>query len=84
MTAISVLKRWDLEYATNKFPPGMLNQFTDTHHYVQNGEDGRFRRIGLRAGKYRIQLFGHKESEEIVEVGVDETRQVEFHVPRKE
>ncbi|MFP6653792.1 MAG: hypothetical protein VCA17_16465, partial [Dehalococcoidia bacterium] len=23
MTAVSVLKRWDLEYATNKYPPGM-------------------------------------------------------------
>ena len=45
MTAISVLKRWDLEYATNKFPPGMLNQFTDTHHYVQNGEETRLRKL---------------------------------------
>ena len=41
MTAISVLKRWGLEYATNKYPPGMLNQFTDTHHYVQHGEETR-------------------------------------------
>ena len=24
MTAISILKRWDLEYATNKYPPGFL------------------------------------------------------------
>jgi hypothetical protein len=41
MTAISVLKRWELEYATNKYPPGMLTQFTDTQHYVQNGEETR-------------------------------------------
>lgn len=41
MTAVSVLKRWDLDYATNKYPPGMLTQFTDTHHYVQSGEESR-------------------------------------------
>ena len=41
MTAVSVLKRWDLDYATNKYPPGMLTEFTDTHHYVQSGEESR-------------------------------------------
>ena len=41
MTAISVLKRWDLKYATNKYPIGVLNDFTDTHHFVQNGEESR-------------------------------------------
>ena len=41
MTAVSILKRWDLLYATNKYPPGMLNEFTDTHHYVQQGEEAR-------------------------------------------
>ena len=41
MTAVSVLKRWDLNYATNKYPPGVLNDFTDTHHYVQSGEESR-------------------------------------------
>ncbi len=41
MTAVSVLKRWDLDYATNKYPPGVLTEFTDTHHYVQSGEESR-------------------------------------------
>ena len=41
MTAVSVLKRWDLNYATNKYPPGVLTQFTDTHHFVQSGEESR-------------------------------------------
>ena len=41
MTAISILKRWDLEYATNKYAPGVMNQYTDTHHYVQCGEETR-------------------------------------------
>lgn len=41
MTAVSVLKRWDLDYATNKYPPGVLTEFTDTHHHVQSGEESR-------------------------------------------
>ena len=41
MTAVSVLKRWDLGYATNKYPPGVLTEFTDTHHHVQSGEESR-------------------------------------------
>ena len=41
MTAVSILKRWDLDYATNKYPPGVLNEFTDTHHHVQSGEATR-------------------------------------------
>ena len=41
MTAVSILKRWDLDYATNKYPPGVLNEFTDTHHHVQSGEETR-------------------------------------------
>ena len=52
MTAISVLKRWDLEYATNKYPPGMLNQFTDTHHYVQSGEETRHNAGGTHSPGY--------------------------------
>jgi hypothetical protein len=41
MTAVSILKRWDLLYATNKYPPGVMNEYTDTHHYVQCGEETR-------------------------------------------
>jgi len=39
MTAVSILKRWDLEYATNKYPIGMLTEFSSAHHYVQCGEE---------------------------------------------
>ena len=41
MTAVSILKRWDLEYATNRYPPGMLTEFCSAHHYVQAGEENR-------------------------------------------
>jgi hypothetical protein len=41
MTAVSILKRWDLEYASNKYVPGMLTEFSSAHHYVQCGEENR-------------------------------------------
>ncbi|MEE8362955.1 MAG: CehA/McbA family metallohydrolase [Dehalococcoidia bacterium] len=41
MTAVSILRRWDLDYATNKYPVGVLNEYTDTHHHVQVGEENR-------------------------------------------
>ena len=41
MTAVSILKRWDLEYATNKYAPGVLTDFSSAHHYVECGEENR-------------------------------------------
>ena len=41
MTAVSMLKRWDLEYATNRYAPGVLTEFSSAHHYVQCGEENR-------------------------------------------
>ena len=41
MTAVSILKRWDLGYATNNYPTGMLTEFSSAHHYVQCGEENR-------------------------------------------
>ena len=32
MTAVSILKRWDLDYATNKNPPGIVTEYTATQH----------------------------------------------------
>lgn len=52
MTAISILKRWDLEYTTNEFAPGMLTEFTSTEHYVQCGEENRHNAFGTHAIGY--------------------------------
>ena len=41
MTAVSILKRWDLEYASNKYAPGVLTDFSSAHHYVECGEENR-------------------------------------------
>ena len=41
MTAISILKQGDMPYASNKYSPGMLTDFSSAHHYVQCGEESR-------------------------------------------
>ena len=41
VTAISVLTRWDLPYASNKYSPGFLTDFSTDHHYVECGEECR-------------------------------------------
>jgi len=57
MTAVSILKRWDLEYATNKYPPGVLNDFTDTHHHVQSGEETRHNSDPFQIGYGHVMLL---------------------------
>ena len=41
VTAISILRRWDLPYASNKYAPGVLTDFSSAHHYVECGEECR-------------------------------------------
>lgn len=57
MTAISILKRWDLKYATNKYPIGVLNEYTDTHHLVQNGEESRHNSAPWEIGYGHVMLL---------------------------
>jgi len=52
MTAVSILKRWDLEYATNKYAPGMLTEFSSDHHHVQCGEENRHNANGTHSTGY--------------------------------
>lgn len=40
-TAISILVRRDLPYASNKYPPGVMTDFCSAHHYVECGEENR-------------------------------------------
>ena len=54
MTAVSILKRWDLDYATNRYPPGMLTEFSSAHHYVQCGEENRH-----TAREGTVEAYGH-------------------------
>jgi hypothetical protein len=56
MTAISVLQRWDFDYASNKYQPGMLTEFSTAHHYVQCGEENRH---GARWDENADMGYGH-------------------------
>ncbi|MBM3956500.1 MAG: CehA/McbA family metallohydrolase [Gemmatimonadetes bacterium] len=71
MTAVSILKRWDLAYATNRYPPGVLNEFTDTHHYVQCGEESRHNAgAHFQIGYGHIMLLGIRNVVEPVSTGL--------------
>ena len=70
MTAISVLKQFDMPYASNKYPPGMLTDFSSAHHYVQCGEESRhnFRAPGPY-GYGHIMLLNIRNIVEPVSIG---------------
>jgi hypothetical protein len=63
VTSISILKRWDLPYASNKYPPGMLTEFCSAHHYVECGEENRHNnpKDSLDEGYGHIMLLRIKE-----------------------
>ena len=52
MTAVSILKRWDLEYATNKYTLGFMDDFSSAHHYVECGEENRHNANGSHGVGY--------------------------------
>jgi len=62
MTAISILKRWDLDYATNKYPVGFLSDYSSEHHYVQNGEESRHNKDPWDIGYGHIMLLDIKNA----------------------
>ena len=70
MTAVSILKRWDLEYATNKYPPGMLTEFSSAHHYVQCGEENRHNAQPWGAGYGHVMLLNIRNVVDPVSRGV--------------
>ena len=71
MTAVSILKRWDLEYASNKYAPGMLTEFSTAHHYVQCGEENRHNALGSHTPGYgHIMLLNIRNVVEPVSRGL--------------
>jgi len=70
MTAVSVLKRGDLEYATNKYPVGFLTDFSSKHHYVQNGEESRHNQEPWEIGYGHIMLLDIHNAVEPMSRGV--------------
>jgi hypothetical protein len=75
VTAISILTRWNLPYASNKYPPGMLTEFCSAHHYVECGEENRHNHTAWEMGYGHIMLLRIKSVVEPVSRGllVDET-----------
>ena len=69
MTAVSILKRWDLEYASNKYTPGVLTEFCSTDYYVQCGEENRHNVGGWGNGYGHIMLLGIRNVVEPVSRG---------------
>ena len=37
VTAVSILQRWDLDYASNAFPLGVMTDYSTAHHVVDVG-----------------------------------------------
>lgn len=75
VTAISILTRRDLPYASNKYPPGLLTDFSSAHHHVECGEESRHNSLPWEMGYGHIMLLRIKEIVEPISRGilVDET-----------
>ena len=53
VTVVSILQRGDLPYAVNKYPVGLLTDFSTAHHVVDCGEENRHNREPWEIG------YGH-------------------------
>ena len=53
VTVVSILQRWDLGYASNTFPLGVMTDYSTAHHVVDVGEENRHNGIHNRIG------YGH-------------------------
>ena len=70
MTAVSVLRRDGLAYATNKYPPGMLTEFSSTHHHVQCGQENRHNSAPWEVGYGHVMLLNVRNVVEPISRGV--------------
>jgi len=71
MTAVSILKRGNFEYASNKYYPGMLLEFSSTDYYVQCGEENRHNCLGAHDTGYgHIMLLSLRNIVEPVSRGM--------------
>lgn len=69
VTAISVLTRRDLPYASNKYPMGMLTEFSSAHHHVECGEESRHNHTPWEMGYGHVMLLRIKEVVEPISRG---------------
>jgi hypothetical protein len=76
VTAVSILKRGERDYAVNKYPVGLLTEFCSAHHHVECGEESRHnsRADSLDEGYGHIMLLRLRDVVEPISRGylVDE------------
>ena len=61
LTVISILERNGIPYASNKYPVGLLNEFSSAHHLVDCGEESRHNTDTWEIGYGHIMLIRLKE-----------------------
>ena len=59
VTVVSVLRRWDLDYASNHFPIGVMTDLSTAHHVVDIGEENRHNFHGRRGRRGQEIGYGH-------------------------
>ena len=70
MTAVSILRRRRLDYATNKYPPGVLTEMSSPHHHVQCGQENRHNSEPWEVGYGHVMLLNVRNVVEPVSRGV--------------
>ena len=70
VTVISILERENLQYASNKYPVGALDEFSSPHHHVECGEESRHNKKPWEIGYGHIMLINMKERVEPLSRGV--------------
>jgi hypothetical protein len=61
VTIVSILQRGDIPYAINKYPVGLLNDFSTAHHIVDCGEETRHNREAWEIGYGHVIFLNLKE-----------------------
>ena len=59
VTVVSVLRRWDLDYASNHFPIGVMTDLSTAHHVVDIGEENRHNFHGGQGNRGQDIGYGH-------------------------
>ena len=59
VTVVSVLRRWDLDYASNHFPIGVMTDLSTAHHVLDIGEENRHNFHGGQGDSGHGMGYGH-------------------------
>jgi len=70
VTVVSILRRWDLKYASNRFPIGLFTDYSTAHHVLDIGEENRHNFWDGGFGYGHIMLFRITEQVDPVSRGM--------------